>query len=88
MGPVSRSVPKLSRPSRRFAIVVFQNPSEPFCAFDGVVQTRCVAWFLDELVVESLVITLRVIMFRLFADRVPKMTLPQWDHLSETFGFN
>lgn len=31
-----RSVPKFSRPSRRFAIVVFQNPSEPFCTFDGV----------------------------------------------------
>jgi hypothetical protein len=42
-------------------MVVIQDTSEPFSAVDVTVHVRLVARLLDELVVESLVVALKVI---------------------------
>lgn len=69
-------------------MIVVQNATKPFSAFDRVVEIWFVARFLYETVIESLMITLPVIMFHVFGDGVPKMTLSQRDHSSKTFIFN
>jgi len=70
-----RSVPKHSPLLRRPSIVVFEDTSQPFSTFNGSAHIRLVARFLDETVIESLVITLKVIMFRVFHNGFTKMSL-------------
>jgi hypothetical protein len=74
-------VPKLRPRSRGSSIVVIQNATKAFSAFDRVVEIWFVARFLYEAVIESLMITLTVIMIHVFGDGYPKMTvLPEYPY--------
>ena len=79
---------KLSPPSRRPSIVVVEDAAQPFSTADGTVRIGLVAHLLDQLVVESLVIALKVVMLRVFFHGFPKVALAKWDDLGQTLGFD
>ncbi len=81
----SRSVPKLRPPSRRAAIIVFEDTAQSFVTADDMFHVGRVARFLDQLVVESLVIALKVIMLHEFLYSFAKMACAQRNNLGQTF---
>ena len=67
------------------AAIEAKHPAESLHAFDcGGGQPFAVSW-LDQSVVEPLVIPLAVIMSRKLPSRLPKRPLPEEDHPIETF---
>ena len=72
---LTRSVPLLSPPSRCSPIVVFEDTSQPFSTLDGTVHVGLVAPLLNQLVVETLVISLKVVMLHVFLHSFSKV----WD---------
>jgi hypothetical protein len=81
-------VPLLSPPSRRPSIVVLENTAESFPTLDAAVNVEFVPPILDQLVLETLVITLKVIVLRVFLHGRPKVALAEWDDLGQTLGLD
>ncbi len=69
-------------------IVVIQDTSESLSAIDGIVHIGLVDRLLDQLIVESLVIALKVIVVRVLLHRIAKMAFTQRNDLGQTFGFD
>jgi hypothetical protein len=69
-------------------MIVFEDTTEPFSAVNRAALIDRTARFLDQLVVEPLVIALQVVVLRIFLDGLAKVTLAQWDDLPQTLGFD
>ena len=81
-------MPLPSPPLRRPPIVEFEVTSQPFLTLDGTVHVELAAWLLNQLVVETLVIALKVVVLRILLHGHPKVTLAQWNNLGQTFGLD
>ncbi len=67
--------------------LVAQDAAEPFSALDCTVSVWVAGLLLDQLIVESLVIALQVVVLRVLLHGLAKVTLAQWDDLGQTLGF-
>jgi hypothetical protein len=77
-------VRKLGPPSRGPPIVVVQDATEPFSALNRSIHSGAAGQLLDQLVVETLVIALQVVVLRVFLDGLAKVALAQWDDVRDS----
>ena len=68
--------------------VVVEDSAQPFMALNSGIHIDHAVLFLDQPIVESLMIPLGVIVLRVFLHRVPQMPLAQRDDLGKTLGFD
>ena len=58
-------------------VIVFEDSTEPLATLDSAALTDRTARFLDQLIVEALVIALQVVVLRIFLDGLAKVALAQ-----------
>jgi hypothetical protein len=75
-------VPKLGGRLRR-SLVVAKQAAEPPMATDRSRRSTVIAAWVDQSIVEPLVIPLPVIVLDVFADDLPKMAFAEGNHLSD-----
>jgi hypothetical protein len=68
--------------------VVVEDPTQPFMADDGGIHVDHARRFLDQLIIEPLMIPLSVIMLRVLLHSVAEMVLAQWDDLGQALGLD
>ena len=64
----------------RVTIIISQHPAQPFATFDVAYHLPDLISGIDDLVVESLVISLFVVMSKILANRVSQHVLTEEDH--------
>ncbi len=69
-------------------MVVVEDASEPFAAGDRAVFAGPLARFLDEVVPQTLVIALCVVVLRELSNRFPKVAFAQRDDLGQALGLD
>jgi hypothetical protein len=67
---------------------VLEEPAESFAALDRRVLIRRFYRRNDEIVVETLVVALEMIVLDELTDRPPQMTLTEWHDVVQTLGFD
>ncbi len=82
VGPAPRLVHQ--RPS----IVVLEDTAQSFSTLDAAVNVEFVPAILGQLVLETLVVTLEVIVLRVLLHGRPKVALAEWDDLGQTLGLD
>jgi hypothetical protein len=63
------------------AVVVVQHPTKPFAALDTTNHGVRASPIVDQLVIDSLMVALDVVVLRVFLHSVAEMPLSQWDDL-------
>jgi hypothetical protein len=84
LGRLFRTSP---RPSGGVAVVVLQHAALAFAALDRACATEVLRRRRDELVAQALVVSLSVVMIQEILNRGPKVSLAEYHHLVQTFGF-
>ncbi len=58
---------------------MFEDSTKPFPVLNDAVKIGLDARFLDQLIIEPLVISLQVVVLRVFLNGLAKVALAQWD---------
>lgn len=69
-------------------MIIPKHPTEPFAASDIAFRIGGFVDRFDQLIVETLMVSLRVIVGEIFADRVSQLLLIEKDHPIQALGFN
>ena len=80
----ARMVRKFSPPLCRAPIIVFEDTPQPFSTADGTGHVRVVSGVLDQPIVETLVIALKVVVLGVLVQGVAKVAFAQRYDLGET----
>jgi hypothetical protein len=65
-------------------MIVFEDTTEPLSTVNRAALIDRTTRFLDQLIVEPLVIALQVVVLRVFLDGLAKVALARWDDLGQT----
>ena len=68
--------------------IVVENASEPFTTLDTTNHGVRASPIVDQLVIDSLMVALDVVVLRVLLHGVAKMPLAQWDDLRQTLGLH